>query len=175
MYLRMPKDRIGAAIGPEGSVKREIESRAGVKLEFDSETGQVNIEKGDNPIGVLAASDVLKAIARGFSPEKAFRLFEEDQYLDLIDIRDYIGESDRAVARIKGRIIGKGGKARQTIEQTTGTYISIYGRTVGMIGKVEQLKVVRKALEMLLGGAEHSTVYKFLEKKRKETKSAPGF
>jgi ribosomal RNA assembly protein len=167
----MPKERIGAAIGPDGAVKREIERRAGVRLTFDSETGQVQIEPGENPLGVLKANDALKAIARGFSPEKAFRLLHDDQFLDIIDIRDYVGDSERAITRIKGRLIGKGGKTRETIERTTGTYVSVYGRTVTMIGTAEQLRNARAALEMLLKGAEHPTVYKFLERKRKEMKS----
>ncbi len=170
MYLRMPKERIGAAIGPDGAVKREIERMARVKLLFDSETGQVKIEKGDDPLGVLKANDVLKAIARGFSPERAFRLFEDDHFLDILEIEDYVGESEKAVSRIKGRIIGEAGKTRHTVEQITGTLISIYGKTVAIIGTAEQIKFARSALELLLGGAEHSTVYKFLERKKKESK-----
>jgi ribosomal RNA assembly protein len=172
MYLRMPKERIGVAIGPEGVVKREIEMRARVKIVFDSETGEVQIQPGDDPLGVLKANDVLKAIARGFSPERAFRLFHDDQFLDMIEIEDYVGDSERAVSRIKGRLIGEEGKTRRAVEQTTGTCISIYGKTVAVIGTAEQLKVTRLALEMLLAGAEHSTVYKFLERKRKDVKSA---
>jgi ribosomal RNA assembly protein len=167
----MPKERIGAAIGPDGSVKREIERRAGVKLTFDSETGQVRIEPGDNPLGVLKANDTLKAIARGFSPEKALRLLQEDQFLDIIDIRDYVGDSERAITRMKGRLIGKGGRTREAIERATGVYVSIYGKTVTTIGSAEQLRNARDAVEMLLKGAEHSTVYRFLERRRKEMKS----
>jgi ribosomal RNA assembly protein len=169
----MPKERIGVAIGPNGSVKREIEQRVGVKLSFDSETGQVKVEPTENPLGVLKAGDALKAIARGFSPEKAFNLFHDDRFLDIVDIRDYVGDSERAVVRMKGRLIGREGRTREAIERATGAYLSIYGRTVAMIGTAEQLKTARGAVEMLLKGAEHSSVYKFLERKRKEAKNRP--
>lgn len=171
MYTRLPKERIGVAVGPEGQAKREIERRTGTKLTFDSETGEVRIEPGDDPLGALKAREVITAIARGFSAERAFRLFEDDQLLEIIDMRDFAGESDSALVRLKGRVIGERGRTRQILEQTTDAYVSVYGKTIAAIGTAEQLAVVRKALEMLLGGAMHSTVYKLLERKRKELKS----
>ncbi|MGC8816551.1 MAG: KH domain-containing protein [Candidatus Hadarchaeum sp.] len=170
MYVRMPLDRIGAAIGPNGEIKKEIERRTSTKLTFDSETGCVKIEAGEDPLGALKAENVLKAIARGFSSQRAFRLLDDDQLLEILDITDFAGNSERAISRLKGRVIGEQGKARETIEHLTDTYISIYGKTVAAIGSAEQLAVAREAIEMLLSGREHSTVFKFLEKKRREGK-----
>lgn len=167
----MPKERIGVAVGPEGQAKREIERRTGTKLTFDSETGEVRIEPGEDPLGALKAREVITAIGRGFSAERAFRLFDDDQLLEVTDIRDFAGDSDRALIRLKGRVIGERGKTRRILEESTGAYISIYGKTIAAIGTAEQLAVVREALELLLGGAKHSTVYKFLERKRREVKS----
>ncbi|TDA32238.1 MAG: RNA-processing protein, partial [Hadesarchaea archaeon] len=93
--LRLPKDRIGVAIGKKGSVKREIERRTGVKLLFDSEEGVVQIFRGEDPLSALKAREVLRAIGRGFSPEKAFSLLEEDHYLEVIELEDY-GGSEKA-------------------------------------------------------------------------------
>lgn len=170
MYLRLPKERIGAAIGQEGSVKKEIEEKTETKITLDSESGEVKIE-GKNPLGMLKAGEVIKAIARGFSPERAFRLFQEDQFLDVIDIREYVGDSEKSIERMRGRIIGKDGRAREAIERATGALISVYGKTVGIIGGAEELRFAREALELLLRGAEHSTVYRFLEQKRKENRA----
>ena len=177
MYVRMPAERVGVAIGPNGETKREIEQRTLTWLVFDSETGSVKVEAGDDPLGVLKAENILKAIARGFSSERAFRLFDDDQFLEVIDITDFSGDSDRAISRLKGRVIGEQGKTRENIERMTATYLSIYGKTVATIGTAEQLVVVREALEMLLSGREHSTVYRFLERKRRESKDrvVPGF
>ncbi len=172
MYARLPKERVGVAVGPEGQTKREIERRTGTKLTLDSETGEVQIELGDDPLGALKAREVITAIARGFSSERAFRLFEDDQLLEITDMRDFAGDSDRALIRLKGRVIGERGKTRQILEQTTNAYISVYGKTVAAIGTAEQLAIVREALGMLLGGAKHSTVYRFLERKRRVLKSA---
>ena len=170
MYARLPKERIGVAIGPGGVVKEEIERRTGTRLTLDSETGEVRIDPGEDPLGALMAREVLHAIARGFSSERAFRLFEDDQLLEVINIRDFARRSERALARLKGRAIGERGKTRQILEETTGAHVSIYGKTVAVIGTAEQLAVAREAIERLLGGAKHSSVYRFLERRRREMK-----
>jgi ribosomal RNA assembly protein len=167
MYLKIPKERIGAAIGPNGSVKREIEKKTTTKIEFDSETGEVKINAGADTLGALKASDVLKAISRGFSPERAFKLFDEDQFMEVLDIRDYVGGSEKTLKRMRGRLIGEQGKARESMERETGTHISVYGKTVAVIGTAEQILVAREAIEMLLKGSEHTTVYRFLQRKKK--------
>ena len=169
-HLRLPKERVGVAIGPGGEVKREIERRSGAKITLDSETGEATIQSGEDPLGVLQARDILNAVARGFSAERAFRLFDEDNYLEIIDIRDLIGRSEKALVRLKGRVIGEGGKTRRIIEETTGAYMSIYGKNIALIGIPEQLSVAREAIEMLLRGVPHSAVYRFLERKRRELK-----
>ncbi|RLG35306.1 RNA-processing protein, partial [Methanosarcinales archaeon] len=73
----------------------------------------------------------------------------------------------KTLKRIKGRIIGQKGKTRRVIETLTGVKISVYGKTVSLIGYPEQIKVAREAIEMLIKGTPHSTVYTFLERKRR--------
>jgi len=174
-YLHLPMERMGVAIGPGGTVKQEIERRTGTTLNFDSETGEVRIElAGGDPTGTLRARDALNAIGRGFSAERALRLLEEDIYLEVIDITDYVGRSEKALVRFKGRLIGEAGKARRIMEESTGAWLSVYGKTVALIGTPEQLAVAREAVIKLLEGAPHSAVYGFLERKRREAKRRAG-
>ena len=42
-YVKIPGNRIGALVGPDGNVKRIIERKLGVQLEVDSENGTVEI------------------------------------------------------------------------------------------------------------------------------------
>ncbi|MEM2908479.1 MAG: KH domain-containing protein [Candidatus Hadarchaeales archaeon] len=169
--IKLPKERIGVAIGQGGKVKTEIERRTGTEITFDSETGEITIKSvGEDPLGALRARDVLNAIARGFSSERAFNLFDENKYLEVIDITDISGRSEKALVRLKGRVIGEGGRTRRIIEETTGACVSVFGKTVALIGDPEQLAVAREAVMMLLRGAPHSAVYKFLERKRREAK-----
>lgn len=164
-FLLVPHERLGALIGKKGATKKEIERKTHTRLEIDSEEAQVEVIQRGNVLDYLKALKIVKAIARGFSPEKAFRLLSEDCVFELIELREVLGKSQSALKSKKGRVIGSHGKAREEIELETGANISVYGKTIAIIGRVEQAEKAKKAVEMLLGGATHSTVYGALKKK----------
>ncbi|MBI4393224.1 MAG: RNA-processing protein [Euryarchaeota archaeon] len=168
--VRIPVRRIGVLIGKNGEVKAELEARAGVVLGIDSESGDVTVEdsKAYDPVVALKVRDIVKAIGRGFSPEHAFRLFQDETYFDVMDVTDYVGKSDKHIKRVRSRLIGTGGKTRHIIEELSGANVSIMGNSVALLGDIMEVRVAREAVEMLMEGAPHSTVYKFLERKRKE-------
>ena len=167
LYLKVSLDRIGVLIGEGGKVKREIEKRTRTRIHVSSSVGTVVIEPEApdvSPYNLLKAQEVVKAIGLGFNPDKALKLLGEDQVLIVIDLKQYIGDSPNHLARIKGRIIGEKGKARKTIEEMTSTYISVYDTFVAIIGDYESANVAREAIEMLIQGRQHSTVYKYIDK-----------
>ncbi len=165
--VRIPKERVGVIIGTNGETKAHLEEKLGLQLVVDSE-GEVNImeESAKDPLAVLKAMDIVKAIGRGFSPHHAYRLLDDMEYLEIIDMKDYVGSKPEQLSRQRARVIGSNGKTRRLIEELTGAYISVYGSTVGIIGQPEQVEVARKAVDMLLRGSEHSTVYRYLERSR---------
>lgn len=172
-YLKISQDRIGVLIGKNGSTKREIEKLAQVDIDIDSEDGIVTVypkENMDDPLGVLKASNVVKAIGRGFNPQVAIRLLEDDVYLEIIKLSDYVGKSKKALLRHKGRIIGKGGITRKIILDMTGVYLSVYGKTASIIGNIDQINIAREAIIMILNGSRHKTIYAFLESKKQDLK-----
>ena len=67
---------------------------------------------------------------------------------------------------MRGRLIGKNGKTRRIIEELTGCDMVVYGNTVALIGNSVSLPVAKHAVELLLGGSEHATVYHYLESQR---------
>jgi len=173
-FLKIPKERVGVLIGPEGKTKKIIEEKLSVKLEIEGETGGVTLtldEKTEDPSLLFKAKDVVTAIGRGFSPENASRLIrDEEAILDIIDLRTVFGRSESDITRVKGRIIGMGGKTRRIIEELTGTNVVVYGHTISMIGDIEQAEATREAIQMLVKGSLHSTVYRYLHRKRRELK-----
>jgi len=174
IFIKIPRDRIGALIGPEGRVKVNIEKKLHVELEIDSSTGKVTITLDPNaqdPSLLFRAKEVITAIGRGFSPERTFRMLQnEDTMLEVIDLRQTVGKSPADIQRLKGRIIGKGGKTRRIIEELTDADISVYGHTVSIIGNFDQTDAAREAILMLIKGSQHRTVYQFLQKKRQKLK-----
>lgn len=120
---------------------------------------------------MFTAKDIVSAIGRGFSPEHAFRLIRnDDEIFDYVDLRAIFGRSDSDIRRVKGRIIGSNGKTRRLIEELTETSLVIYGHTIGIIGTYNQVEVARNAIQMIIKGSQHTTVYKFLQRKRSDLK-----
>jgi ribosomal RNA assembly protein len=173
--VKVPQTRLGAAIGKDGEVKKKIEDATRTRISIDSSDGNVTIEATettDDPLAVWRARDTIIAIARGFSPKKAFRLLDEEEAIEVIDLTDFVGRSENALNRIRGRLIGINGKTRRIMEELTGVNVSVYGRTVSIIGEFDQLKVAKEAIMMLIKGAQHRTVYRLLHRKGKELKEA---
>lgn len=166
MYIKIPHDRIGALIGPKGSIKQLIEELSTATLDIDSESGTVRIVSSDDPVRGIRAVEVIQAIGRGFSPERAIRLFDDD--LLIFEQIDIPANTPKTLKRIRGRIIGKSGKTRELIENMTHTSVSVYGKTASIIGYPEQAHVAKTAIGMLIDGMPHSSVYGFIEKKRRE-------
>jgi ribosomal RNA assembly protein len=173
-FIKIPKERVGVVIGPEGRTKKSIEDKLSVELQIDGEAGDVNIlmkEGATDPSTLFSAKDIVTALGRGFSPEHAFRLVrDEEAVLDILDLRAVFGKSEADIKRVKGRIIGMNGKTRAIIEELTDTNVAVYGHTVAIIGTMDQLQVAREAIEMLIKGSMHGTVYRFLHRKRRELK-----
>ncbi len=173
-FVRIPKERVGVLIGPDGVSKRHIEEKLSVELAIDSDSGDVNItlkDTAEDPSLIFRAKDVITSIGRGFSPEHAFRLIrDEDAVLDVIDLRTVFGKSETDLKRVKGRIIGMNGKTRRILEELTDANVAVYGHTVSLIGNMDQIDVAREAIQMLVKGSMHSTVYRFLHRKRRELK-----
>ena len=88
-------------------------------------------------------------------------LLNEENYLEIINLRD-IAKSKKSIEVKKGRVIGKHGSARMQIEEETGTKMAVYGRTISIIGNAEGIEQARRAVEMLLQGAKHTTTFRIL-------------
>jgi ribosomal RNA assembly protein len=171
--VRIPLDRVGALVGKEGAVRDEIERRCGVSMNIDGKTGEVKISYQPEALveaNPFKAVDIVSAVARGFSPQRAFVLLEEEKILIVVDLREYSGKSENAMARIKSRLIGTDGKARRIVEQLSNSEISIYGHTVAIIGSPEESKVAKEAIEKLAKGGTHKATYEMLQKYRTKQK-----
>jgi ribosomal RNA assembly protein len=166
--LKIPKERVAVLIGKNGDVKREFEEITLCKIDVDSKEGDVHIT-GNDSIKMYALREVIKAIGRGFNPEIARLLLKQDYSLEIINLLDFVKNKDH-FERVKGRVIGAEGKSRETIEALTDTFISVYGKTIGIIGDSEGVVTSKKAVESLLQGSPHSNVYRWLEKNKRAQK-----
>ena len=171
--IRIPTDRIGALIGKSGNTKKLIEKKCSVNLNIDSQGGEVMItsENVGESIEPFKAVEIVSAIGRGFSPENAMRLLRGENSLHIIDLREFAGKSPEQIERVKGRIIGEGGKARINMENLTNSCITVYGRTVAIIGEPNELRLAVDAISSLSNGSMHGPVYSKLESAKRKEKS----
>ena len=166
--LKVPKNRVAVIIGKEGSIKKDIEESTNTKLTIDSKEGDVFVS-GEDALGLYSAREIIKAIGRGFNPDVAKLLLKQDYVFEVVDVSEFV-KSKEAMLRLKGRVIGKEGKSRRLIEELTECNVSVFGKTIGIIGLPESAANARQAIESLLRGSTHANVYKWLESRRRELK-----
>jgi len=165
-FVKIPKDRVGVLVGKEGKTKFMIEKKSKIKLDIDREGGVSISSPEEDGLAEWKAVDTIKAIGRGFNPKYAVNLLKEDYVLSVINLFDIFKQRDSDVRRIKARVIGEGGKAWKTLELLSNTKLSVYGRTISIIGSEEDVALAEKAIQMIINGSSHPTVYNFLERER---------
>ena len=165
--VRVPQERIAVLVGKRGVTKRKIEKAAGVKIVIEKD-GAVFIESEDS-YSEFRAKDVVKAIGRGFSPESALKLLNDEYYLKIIPLKRLF-HSEKAIKRMKGRVIGEEGRAKKMIEETSEAEVVVYRSTIGIIGMLDEVELAGEAIGRLLEGKNHSTVFNFLQKAKKKLK-----
>jgi|TARA_B100000959_G_scaffold80103_1_gene85344 ribosomal RNA assembly protein len=166
---RVPKDRIAVLIGKSGETRRMIGEACGGELSIDSQTGDVSIEWNSepDPIKRMKSPDVISAVGRGIAPVRAIQLLEDEYFLRIYDIRDWVGKQPNQTRRMRSRLIGTNGRIRTLIEEMSNCEITVYGSTVAVMGDNEGLALAAPAIEGILGGSEHGTVLFGLEQDRK--------
>lgn len=153
--VSMPDERKPILIGKDGKTKEDIESKTGATIAVS------DFVKISGPIeGLLKAKNIVHAIARGFSPENALVLLDEQYMLEVISLNN---EKENTRKRLFARIIGRKGQSKKIIEKETNTMISVYGKTVAIIGLPEDIDAARKAIDALLAGKTHAYAYSLMK------------
>lgn len=157
-FIKIPEQRKAVLIGKDGSVKKELEKLTKTKIYVNE-----NIGIEGESLNVIKTKEIIKAIGRGFSPENAFKLLNDEYQLVVMSLRN---ETRKTKRRLLSRIIGRKGSCKRRIEMRTKTYISVYGKTISIIGNWKDVEKAEKAIEMVLEGRPHSYVYRFLEERQ---------
>jgi ribosomal RNA assembly protein len=154
--IKIPEERKAVLIGKMGRIKKQIQGLTNTCIEINDE-----ITASGEPIDLMILENIVKAIGRGFSPKNAFELLDEEYVLRIIDLP----KGEKQIKRTKSRIIGTSGRCRDRIEKMTRSHICIYGKTVSIIGKSDDVNLAEDAIEKLISGATHKNVYAFLKRR----------
>lgn len=114
---------------------------------------------------------VIEAIDFGFPIDAALMIKEEDLALEILNIKEHTKRKD--YERIRGRIIGKEGKTKNTISSLTDCFIEVKDNRVATVGHPENVKTARQAIISLIKGTKQANVYAYLEHHRPLPKNIP--
>lgn len=160
-FVAIPEDRMKILRENILVYNRKLRSFLDVKVSLNED---VEID-GVDALAVMRTKEIVRAFGRGFEFEDALLLVDEEYILEVLNVSDFAKSRNRQVV-LKGRIIGTESKVKKLIEKCSGAKIAVYGKTVSIIGKWENLRVAREAVEIILSGSRHSTVFMFLKERK---------
>eukprot|EP00735_Rhodelphis_limneticus_P003633 TRINITY_DN15122_c0_g1::TRINITY_DN15122_c0_g1_i1::g.24935::m.24935 TRINITY_DN15122_c0_g1::TRINITY_DN15122_c0_g1_i1::g.24935 ORF type:complete len:225 (+),score=35.08,sp/A7RP64/PNO1_NEMVE/66.32/4e-95,KH_1/PF00013.24/1.7e-07,KH_3/PF13014.1/0.13 TRINITY_DN15122_c0_g1_i1:43-717(+) len=134
-----------------------------LNLRFNLKSRQVELKMSADctePGALQKGSDFVKAFILGFEVEDAMALLRlDDLYIDSFEVHDVKTLNGDHLSRAIGRIAGKGGKTKYTIENATKTRIVLADTHVHILGSFSNIKVARDAVVSLILGAPPGKVY----------------
>jgi ribosomal RNA assembly protein len=170
-YVKIPMNRIGALIGQNGQDKKNLEEITLAKINVDSNTGEVTLRRAESDAFVFyRLAQLIKAIGRGFSPEKAKLLLDESNYFEIIELKEKGLKTEKQMANKRGRVIGAHGTVKKFLEDTLDCHVAIQGKTIAIIGPESKIAIAYNAIEDLIEGSSIPSVRKKVEGKLNKSK-----
>ncbi len=159
-HISIPEDRL-KLLKSNNAWRDELKKFVDVEIDVNEDV-TINGEA----LQVIRVKEMIKAFGRGFDFKNTFDLLDEQYYLEILNIGEFIGKSRDRQITVRGRLIGENGKTKKAIEKYALVKLVIYGKTVAVIGKHENIRIAREAIRMILSGSKHNTVYRFLQENK---------
>jgi len=124
----------------------DILKNYGVGGSLDLVEGELSVfttSKMWDPWAIMNARDFIRLVARGVTVLQSRRVFSDDIFCDIINLRIKKMKTDTFIRR-RQRLMGPKGTTLKALELLTACYILIQGKTVAALGPAKGIKTVRK-------------------------------
>lgn len=132
-----------------------------VRFNLKSRNVEIRLSEDTKDIGNLQrAADFVKAFIYGFDVDDAMALLRlDDLFVETFEVKDVKSLKGDHQSRAVGRLAGKGGRTKYTIENATKTRIVLADTKIHILGSFQNIQLARRSICNLILGSPPSKVY----------------
>ncbi|KAJ2714877.1 pre-rRNA-processing protein pno1 [Coemansia spiralis] len=165
--VRVPPHRLSPLKRDWMKIYTPVVEHLGLQIRMNPKARMLEVrtcEETEDMGAVQKAADFLRAYCLGFSPEDSLALLRmEDLYLDTFEIKEVKTLTGDHLSRAIGRLAGKDGKTKYTIENATKTRIVLADSKIHVMGTFQNIKIAKNAISSLIMGSPPGKIYAHLK------------